>query len=82
VTNQELIQIFLNHCAVERGLAKNSVSAYRRDLDKFNNFLSTQSMTLENIGATTISDFVTHLRATGLGESSIARHVPRNNERG
>jgi integrase/recombinase XerD len=75
VTNQELIQIFLNHCAVERGLTKNSVSAYRRDLDKFNNFLSAQSMTLDNIGATTISDFVAYLRTSGLGESSIARHV-------
>ncbi|NBP22454.1 MAG: tyrosine recombinase XerD, partial [Actinobacteria bacterium] len=26
------IEIFLNHCAIERGLAKNTLTSYRRDL--------------------------------------------------
>ena len=34
-----LAQNFLNYCAIERGLASNSVAAYRRDLRKFGNYL-------------------------------------------
>lgn len=75
MTNQELVEIFLNHCAVERGLSKNTVAAYRRDLNKFVDFLQSHSLFLENIAASTVSDFVLSLRRSGLGESSIARHV-------
>ena len=39
MANSALIEIFLNHCAVERGLSKNTIAAYRRDLNKFNEFI-------------------------------------------
>ena len=75
MTNQNLIQIFLNHCAVERGLSKNSIAAYRRDLNRFDEFLKSQSLELGNISSSSISDFVALLRKSGLGEATIARHV-------
>lgn len=75
MTNQALVEIFLNHCAVERGLSKNSVAAYRRDLTKFCDFLDSKALSIRDMAANTISEFVSYLRSSGLGESSIARHV-------
>jgi integrase/recombinase XerD len=75
VTNQSLIQVFLNHCAVERGLSKNSIAAYRRDLNRFDDFLQSESLELGSVSPTSISDFVALLKKSGLGEATIARHV-------
>jgi integrase/recombinase XerD len=75
VTNQTLVEIFLNHCAVERGLSKNTVAAYRRDLDKFVSFLSEANLAIAETTSTNITDFAGFLRESGLSESSIARHV-------
>jgi len=75
VTNQTLVEIFLNHCAVERGLSKNTVAAYRRDLDKFAIFLSEAKLAIAEATSANIIDFAGFLRKSGLSESSIARHV-------
>ena len=75
MTNQNLIQVFLNHCAVERGLSKNSIAAYRRDLNRFDDFLQSESLELGSVSPTSISDFVALLKKSGLGEATIARHV-------
>jgi len=75
VTNQTLVEIFLNHCAVERGLSKNTVAAYRRDLDKFVIFLSEAKLAIAEATSANIIDFAGFLRKSGLSESSIARHV-------
>ena len=39
---QPLVEEFLDYIVVEKGLAKNSVEAYRRDLVKFEGFLKTR----------------------------------------
>ena len=75
MTNQTLVEIFLNHCAVERGLSKNTVAAYRRDLDKFVIFLSEAKLAIAEATSANIIDFAGFLRNSGLSESSIARHV-------
>ena len=75
MTNQTLVEIFLNHCAVERGLSKNTVAAYRRDLDKFIRFLGETNLAIAETTSTNITDFAGFLRKSGLSESSIARHV-------
>ncbi|MEY2732617.1 MAG: hypothetical protein RLZZ523_488 [Actinomycetota bacterium] len=75
MTNQALVEIFLNHCAVERGLSKNTIAAYRRDLDKFLLFLERQNLTISQATTMQISEFNGFLRQSQLSESSIARHI-------
>ena len=75
MANSALIEIFLNHCAVERGLSKNTIAAYRRDLNKFHEFLIGKNQDVTTAQSADITDFLQGLRISGLGESSIARHA-------
>jgi integrase/recombinase XerD len=56
---------------IERGLAGNSIAAYRRDLTKFANFLG--SKPLSDVDPQTISEFETTLREAQLSVASINR---------
>jgi integrase/recombinase XerD len=62
---------FLNHLQIERGLAANSIAAYRRDLTKFEIFLNGKS--LSDVDPETISQFETTLREAQLSVASINR---------
>jgi integrase/recombinase XerD len=75
VVNSDLLQTFLNHCLVEKGLSKNTVNAYRRDLGSFLEFLYESKVALDGVDAGFVSKFVADLRVRGLSESSIARKV-------
>ena len=75
MANSALIEIFLNHCAVERGLSKNTIAAYRRDLNKFHEFLFGKNQDVTTAQSADITEFLQGLRISGLGESSIARHA-------
>ena len=75
MANSALIEIFLNHCAVERGLSKNTIAAYRRDLNKFYDFLIGKNQDVTTAQSADITEFLQGLRISGLGESSIARHA-------
>jgi integrase/recombinase XerD len=64
---------FLHFCRNEKGLAKNSLEAYRRDLLNFSAFLKQSDpaqATLE-----TLRSYLDHLKTSGLANRSIARHV-------
>jgi integrase/recombinase XerD len=62
---------FLNHLQIERGLAANSIAAYRRDLAKFASFLNGRS--LSEVDPETITQFETSLRESQLSVASINR---------
>ncbi|CAN1506651.1 XerD Site-specific recombinase XerD [Candidatus Nanopelagicaceae bacterium] len=62
---------FLNHLQIERGLATNSIAAYRRDLAKFQSFL--QYLALHEVTPEIINDFETSLREMKLAVASINR---------
>jgi len=70
---------FLTYLAVEKGLSKNTLSAYRRDLVKFAQFAETNGAPVFNISEETMQDFIAWLRGrastNALGESSISRAV-------
>ena len=62
---------FLNHLQIERGLAANSIAAYRRDLAKFAVFLN--SKPLSEVDPETITEFESSLREAKLSVASINR---------
>ena len=71
--NRVLLQSFLSHIGVERGLSKNTLAAYQRDLVKLSAFLENRNLTFTSAKRTDLVDFLSSLRAAGLVEASIAR---------
>ena len=76
---QRHINGYLDHLLVERGLAKNSMSAYRRDLDRYREFLASRDLLeFSAVSANDISEFLINLRLgnehhPALAPSSAAR---------
>ena len=74
-----VVATYLDHLAVERGSARNTISSYRRDLDRYGHFLSERHRTdLRSVAEVDVSDFVTALRIgddvfPALAASSAAR---------
>ncbi|MCG6568358.1 site-specific tyrosine recombinase XerD [Tessaracoccus sp. ZS01] len=66
---------YLNHVRVERGLAANTVAAYRRDLARYVTFLSERGiLSVAEVTAVEVTEFVREL-STSQARSSVARHV-------
>ena len=60
---QRQIQAYLDHLAVERGLAKNSLAAYRRDLSRYEQYCVSQKiMDATAVTSSTVSDFLVSIR--------------------
>src|ERR1700722_16076854 len=62
-----LVSTYLDHLAVERGLAKNTLSSYRRDLRRYLEFLAHQQR--EDLSQVTEADVAAFLAALRLGDS-------------
>jgi len=63
---------FLDQCRIEKGLAMNSIAAYRRDLARFAAFCGPDAPPQGSEGVRT---YVDSLYAAGLAPRSIARHI-------
>jgi integrase/recombinase XerD len=75
VFDQADIDIFLNHLSVERGLSKNTIESYRRDLKKFLRYLETKQSGLQLVTAKTLEEFAAEARRSGISTASLARNI-------
>jgi integrase/recombinase XerD len=77
MTNQlpALVDSYLRHLTIERGMAKNTLSAYRADLSRYVAFLETKGIEVPGqITELMINEFAESLKVTsGLISSSVAR---------
>ena len=64
---------FLSWLAVERGRAANTITAYRRDLASYEEFLGGRGLAVAEVTETVVEDYVAFLRAAGRKPSSVAR---------
>jgi integrase/recombinase XerD len=62
-----LVRTYLDHLTVERGLAKNTLSSYRRDLRRYLDFLAQQQR--DDLSQVTEEDVAAFLAALRLGDS-------------
>jgi integrase/recombinase XerD len=64
---------YLQYCRAEKGLAQNTLEAYRRDLSKFH--AQNKSTSLQSVSLQTLRDYLDYLRQAGQSNRSIARQV-------
>ncbi len=69
------IASFLMHVRVEKGLSANTLSAYRRDLMKFDGFTKRRKLTLEAVTRDELVDFLAGLYRQRLESRTVARHL-------
>ena len=69
------ISSFLMHVKVEKGLAPNTHSAYKRDLAKFEDFAKKRKLELEKISREDLVDFLASLYRQKLDSKTVARHL-------
>ncbi len=69
------ISSYLDHLRIERGLSDNSISSYRRDLEKFQNLLDESGMKFDQLDDGNISTIIGQLTILGLAPTSINRFL-------
>ncbi len=74
-TEEQTIEMFLEMLSAERGAAANTISAYRRDLEDFHNFLHRRARLIAAAASPDISAYVAEASATGLKATSLARRL-------
>jgi integrase/recombinase XerD len=82
-TLDDQLQGYLDHLAIERGVAANTLSSYRRDLRRYSEHLATRGVDdLRNVTETDVSEFLIALRkgdpdtgAVALSAVSAARSL-------
>src|SRR4051794_35508098 len=78
---QTVMRSFLDHLAVERGASANTLAAYRRDLNRYLDYLAGLGVeSVADVDAVTVSGFLAYLREgdadhPALSASSVARAI-------
>lgn len=66
-------QLWLDHLAVERGVSANTLSNYRRDVERYLDWLEDAGITdLGEVASTDLEDYVADLRRGGDGKKGLA----------
>ncbi len=72
----KLLDQFLNHLSLERGLSSNTIESYRRDLKRYIKFLQDKKIkSVEKIAQEHITSLMVLLRDMGLSAKSIVRNL-------
>jgi integrase/recombinase XerD len=69
------VGLFLDMLAAERGASKNTLDAYRRDLQDYLDYLKEEAITPLTASARTVRGFMASLEERGLKASSAARRL-------
>ncbi|WP_111655114.1 site-specific tyrosine recombinase XerD [Actinoplanes lutulentus] len=73
---QQAIDTYLDHLGVERGLSRNTLASYRRDLERYAGELAESGITdLAGVRFADVTGHLTRLRESGLASSSAARAI-------
>lgn len=73
---QELINTFLDYLSVERGLSKNTIASYRKDLDFYTGFLRKRDIAaLSSASKSDVTGFMLEQKDKGIAANSIARRL-------
>jgi integrase/recombinase XerD len=75
MSSADLIDAFLEMMSAERGAAKNTIEAYRRDLSDYAGFVLTKSRDLKTAEREQVVAYLARLDAEGLSASSAARKL-------
>jgi len=75
VSNKVILDTFLNHLRVERGLSTNTVTSYRRDLEALINYLEDRNLEFDNCKSENLEEYISNRRKSGLSEASLARNI-------
>jgi integrase/recombinase XerD len=71
---EQLAEKYFRQLAIERGLSNNTISAYRRDIGEYLNYLNSLSKSDPNsVSSSEILSFQAKLQSSGRANSSIAR---------
>lgn len=70
------VEEFLTSLAAERGLAVNTIAAYRRDLRQYCDFLAANGIeSVEEVTPDLVTDHIARLRLSGAAPSTIGRKI-------
>ena len=72
---EEALRLFLEYLAVEKGLSRNTVAAYGRDVRKLVGFLKAGRIALPRVSEDTLASFVHRESGAGLAARSRARLI-------
>src|SRR5581483_2339451 len=71
----DLVEDFLEMLAAERGAARNTLEAYRRDLADYGGFLARRALDFVRVEAADVRAYLADLGRRGMAASSAARRL-------
>lgn len=75
MSEAHLVEAFLEMMSAERGAARNTLLAYRRDLEDFGAFLSVQRTSFAAADRELVVRYLEHVKSEGLSAASAARRL-------
>ena len=70
-----LLDSFIQHLLIEKGLSENTVASYSADINSLLDYLATGNMPLAEAGEEVLLLYLVHLKQKELSSRSLARHL-------